>query len=49
MEPSDQPDDQLTKQNGLSLFKVSVFLAGIMAGVGVLALPKAMTEAGKCV
>jgi amino acid permease len=47
MDPSAEPDGPVAKENGLSLLQVTVFLAGIMAGVGVLSLPKAMAEAGK--
>jgi hypothetical protein len=39
--------DGLIKADGLSLITVAVFLAGITAGVGVLALPKAVAGAGE--
>ena len=49
MEPTAEPEAWLIKPNGLSLMTVSLFLAGIMAGVGVLSLSKAMLEAGEFV
>ncbi len=39
--------DGLINADGLSLITVAVFLAGITAGVGVLALPKAVAGAGE--
>ena len=40
-------DDKLIKPTGLGLVTSTFFLAGTMAGSGVLALPHAMVGAGR--
>ena len=41
-------EDKLIKENGLGLVTATFFLAGTMAGSGVLALPLAMVKTGQC-
>jgi hypothetical protein len=47
MEPTDDSGGRI-KAGGLSFVTVAVYMAGIMAGVGMLALPRALSDAGQC-
>ncbi len=47
MEPTDDSGGRI-KADGLSFVTVAVYMAGIMAGVGMLALPRALSDAGQC-
>jgi hypothetical protein len=44
-----EKDDTVIKENGLGLVTAIFFLAGTMAGTGVLALASAMVGAGKVI